>query len=34
MVDAVPMLASGKHDLIRLRRELLRREQSEPNSVT
>jgi len=34
MVDAVPMLASGKHDLARLRRELLRREQSEPDSVT
>ncbi|MGH3286384.1 MAG: AMP-binding protein, partial [Streptosporangiaceae bacterium] len=28
MVDAVPMLPSGKHDLARLRRELLRREQS------
>ena len=34
MVDAVPMLASGKHDLARLRQELLRREQSEPDSVT
>ena len=34
IVDAVPMLASGKHDLARLRRELLRREQSEPDSVT
>ena len=34
MVDAVPMLPSGKHDLARLRRELLRREQSEAESVT
>ena len=34
MVDAVPMLPSGKHDLARLRRELLRREQSEAKSVT
>jgi o-succinylbenzoate---CoA ligase len=34
MVDAVPMLPSGKHDLVRLRRELLRREQSEAESVT
>jgi O-succinylbenzoic acid--CoA ligase len=33
MVDAVPMLPSGKHDLARLRRELLRREQSEAESV-
>jgi o-succinylbenzoate---CoA ligase len=34
MVDAVPMLPNGKHDLARLRRELLRREQSEAESVT
>ena len=34
MVGAVPMLPSGKHDLVLLKRELLRREQSEPNSVT
>jgi O-succinylbenzoic acid--CoA ligase len=34
MVDAVPMLPSGKHDLARLRRELLRREQSAAESVT
>jgi O-succinylbenzoic acid--CoA ligase len=34
MVDAVPMLPSGKHDLARLRRELLRREQTEAESVT
>jgi O-succinylbenzoic acid--CoA ligase len=34
MVDAVPMLPSGKHDLARLRRELLRWEQSEAESVT
>ncbi|HEV2257625.1 MAG TPA: AMP-binding protein [Streptosporangiaceae bacterium] len=34
MVDAVPMLPSGKHDLARLRRELLWREQSEAESVT
>jgi O-succinylbenzoic acid--CoA ligase len=34
MVDAVPMLSSGKHDLARLRRELLRREQSGAESVT
>ena len=34
MVDAVPMLPNGKHDLARLRRELLRREQSEAKSVT
>jgi o-succinylbenzoate---CoA ligase len=33
MVDAVPMLPNGKHDLARLRRELLRREQSEAESV-
>jgi o-succinylbenzoate---CoA ligase len=34
MVDAVPMLPSGKHDIVRLRRELLRREQTEAESVT
>ena len=34
MVDAVPMLASGKYDLVRLRQELLRREQTEAESVT
>ena len=34
MIDAVPMLPSGKHDLARLRRELLRREQPEAESVT
>jgi len=34
MVDAVPMLPSGKHDLARLRRKLLRREQTEAESVT
>jgi O-succinylbenzoic acid--CoA ligase len=34
MVDAVPMLPSGKHDIVRLRQELLRREQSEAESVT
>jgi O-succinylbenzoic acid--CoA ligase len=34
MVDAVPMLPSGKHDLARLRRELLWREQSEAENVT
>jgi o-succinylbenzoate---CoA ligase len=33
MVDAVPMLPSGKHDMVRLRRELLRREQTEAESV-
>ncbi|MGH3174117.1 MAG: AMP-binding protein [Streptosporangiaceae bacterium] len=33
MVDAVPMLPSGKHDIVRLRQELLRREQSEAESV-
>jgi O-succinylbenzoic acid--CoA ligase len=33
-VDAVPLLPSGKHDLARLRRELLRREQTEADSVT
>ena len=34
MVDAIPMLSSGKHDLARLRRDLLRREQTEAESVT
>jgi o-succinylbenzoate---CoA ligase len=34
MVDAVPMLPNGKHDLARLRRELLRREQTEAENVT
>jgi O-succinylbenzoic acid--CoA ligase len=33
MVDAVPMLPSGKHDLARLRRELLWREQTEAENV-
>ena len=34
MVDAVPMLPSGKHDLARLRRELLGREQTAAENVT
>ena len=34
MIDAVPMLPSGKHDIVRLRQELLRREQTEAESVT
>ena len=33
MIDAVPMLPSGKHDIVRLRQELLRREQTEAESV-
>jgi O-succinylbenzoic acid--CoA ligase len=33
MVDAVPMLPSGKHDIVRLRLELLRREQTEAENV-
>ena len=33
MVDACPMLPSGKHDIVRLRLELLRREQTEAESV-
>ena len=33
MVDAVPMLPSGKHDIVRLRQELLRREQTEAENV-
>ena len=34
MVDAVPMLPTGKHDIVRLRQELLRREQTGAESVT
>jgi o-succinylbenzoate---CoA ligase len=34
MVDAVPVLPSGKHDMARLRQELLRREQTGTESVT
>ena len=34
LVDAVPVLPSGKHDIARLRRELLRREQTGAESVT
>ena len=34
MVDAVPMLPSGKHDIVRLKQELLRREQNEAENVT
>ncbi len=34
MVGAVPMLPSGKHDLVLLKRELLRREQSAAENVT
>ena len=34
MLDAVPMLPSGKHDIVRLRQELLRREQTEAENVT
>jgi len=34
LVDAVPLLPSGKHDIAGLRRELLRREQTEAESVT
>ncbi len=34
VVDAVPMLPSGKHDIVRLRQELLRREQTEAESVS
>jgi o-succinylbenzoate---CoA ligase len=33
-VDAVPMLPNGKHDIVRLRHELLRREQTEAENVT
>ena len=34
MVDAVPMLPSGKHDIVRLGQELSRREQTEAENVT
>jgi len=34
IVDAVPMLQSGKHDIARLKLELLRREQTEAENVT
>ena len=34
IVDAVPMLPSGKHDMARLKLELLRREQTEAENVT
>ena len=34
MVDAVPMLPSGKQDTVRLRQDLLRREQTEAENVT
>jgi o-succinylbenzoate---CoA ligase len=34
MVDAIPMLPSGKHDIAQLRRELLPREQTGAESVT
>jgi len=34
VVDAIPMLPSGKHDVAQLRRELLRREQTEAESGT
>ncbi len=34
MVDALPMLPSGKHDSVRLRQELLWREQTEAENVT
>jgi O-succinylbenzoic acid--CoA ligase len=34
VIDVIPMLVSGKHDLAGLRRELLRREQTEADSVT
>jgi O-succinylbenzoic acid--CoA ligase len=34
MVDAVPMLPNGKHDIARLKLELLRREQTESENVT
>ncbi|MGH3186549.1 MAG: AMP-binding protein [Streptosporangiaceae bacterium] len=33
-VDVIPMLPSGKHDIARLRLELLRREQTEAENVT
>lgn len=34
MIDAVPVLPSGKHDITRLKLELLRREQTEAENVT
>ena len=34
IVDAVPLLPSGKHDIAGIRRDLLRREQTEAESVT
>jgi o-succinylbenzoate---CoA ligase len=34
MLEAVPVLPNGKHDIARLRRELLRREQNEAGSVS
>jgi len=34
VVDAVPMLPSGKHDIARLKLELLRREQTEVENVS
>jgi o-succinylbenzoate---CoA ligase len=34
LVGAIPLLPSGKHDIAGLRRELLRREQTEAESVT
>jgi O-succinylbenzoic acid--CoA ligase len=34
IVDAVPMLPSGKHDIVRLRQELLPREQTEAENVS
>jgi O-succinylbenzoic acid--CoA ligase len=34
LVDAVPMLPSGKHDIARLKLDLLRREQIEAENVT
>ena len=34
IIDAVPMLPSGKHDIARLKLELLRREQTEAENVT
>jgi O-succinylbenzoic acid--CoA ligase len=34
MVEAVPMLPNGKHDIARLKLELLRREQTESENVT
>ncbi len=34
MVDAIPMLPSGKHDIARLKLDLLRREQTEAENVS